>query len=1304
MKGERVYLAIFMLVRGGKQDQVTNKREIRRTLTNLRFLVLQLEQALQDAKSFLPKEEVTLDKWLKSSEHFSESIREIRGVLFMTRNVDLQRLHHLSGDINSKMYNTHKIAELLKTSLASQAGNSAVADVIATVEDIQFGFPSSLKLPIDFGGPMVQLNFQGISFHVLTSLCFQRLCFDEIRARVEFLKERSCVSSPFPLSTFKVRGKASRILSLSPGKILTMFGGQTVDMVFESNSKRVSVLFEARLSLLGFSQFINVTMDETQLSFQADADIFKQFPTELSITAKIKPDHRWNSLVFSVNGKMLKSSLLPSLLENKIKKTIHALAEKAARSIRNAENAVYSAKRRTEEAKKQLAKKRNRLNIASKELTKKEFELTERRIAYSQAKLLLNSTLMRYIALKQRSACDLQNCSYIYTNSCMPKVCRKNHTVKYPVSNCTGGQKTITIDVIVQKEVKDFYWKPTFTTRRKGNCGSTGWLKNAFVGCDTYLEKRPGPKIKVSYTRLLNARESKEQSITVFECGKPTMKSVFSGFGRPYECCLTSNGNTAKVRVLDPQCVIHNTKCFQNMTELAEEIKFENYTLFENFQEMMRKGEMVTLAQLSVNKAQAKVDFESNQLELVSALHKQQEYAEDSVNISRVKSREELGLRLGEKMENLGVQSLVSVEGLSFSIAMTSTVKTLFPVVASLKTADGEDRTLVFPIDFNKLEFALTLGAKRIIETLYGTSGSRKKRSTLEDPRESVLEGLDLAQGQRTCLFAHKANVFFADIIESLEFIVRSTKELDKELMESIHDFDKLLDAPNGSQYSGDGIGESQPTARPSQQLRAAFYDVILSIKETQVNSSSRTPWNTTLEHWRGYLDVITQEKNFTQCSGTKDCVDYFFSTLEDLYEFESNPRAIEIGQLLQELKEIVDDLLKQNHPLHATEEIISRAKFVVNKSNDEIILCGLPPAILKSSPLKVFVLEGDSAELKCEARSTTEVDYLWTKNGRVIEDYKESTLVLQNVTVQGGGAYRCKVSNNRGHATSNVTMVVVHRKPTITEHPRDLQVLQGSETASMVCNCTGSPPPLTEWFFTPMENQSDQAASLNFTEPVLILRNLTLKDAGFYHCNVTNLHGRVQSRIAKLDVLRFAPGIPRVSVVMKFAQCAAGDFPEETTPNCSVIPSTRLNNSNAFNYTFQEIIREMNWSPGRIDAFMHDPSSDASISFVVSGYDPIIPNDGASRYLKAMDAFSLSQRRLGIDLQSLQSALKAGKIKYRWHDVAIVGKLGSLEATVLAQKCPVGKEPQKDGFLCSELLLSDNCFLHILMTWQYFL
>ena len=145
----------------------------------------------------------------------------------------------------------------------------------------------------------------------------------------------------------------------------------------------------------------------------------------------------------------------------------------------------------------------------------------------------------------------------------------------------------------------------------------------------------------------------------------------------------------------------------------------------------MHYGGRANIAQLKVNKARAKLRFATKQYKLAKARLNHQKHAEDTFNITKVRARESLGLTLGEKIQNHGVNKLIKIRNLQFEIALDSATQTLFPVSVSLQTTEAQEKVLKIPMDFGRLEFSITYAANYIVQHFFGKSRERRrKRST----------------------------------------------------------------------------------------------------------------------------------------------------------------------------------------------------------------------------------------------------------------------------------------------------------------------------------------------------------------------------------------------------------------------------------------------------------------------------------------------------------------------------------------------------------------------------------------------
>ena len=653
----------------------------------------------------------------------------------------------------------------------------------------------------------------------------------------------------------------------SPGKILILPEGRPINIVFERDSGHLSIEFGVWIRILGLSKLANATLDKTRLLVKVKGKIFEKFSTEMKVSARIEEKQDWNSLLFLVEGKMLKSSVLPNMLQGAVNKYLHVLAENAQTRIQKAENAGMNAKRKIKDAETILETKKITLANVSRILEDKTNNLVKKRIAYARRKIQFNSTLLRYLHFKDQTLCEMKNGENVDLNTCIPDVCRKEIKTRYTVPDCKEVIKKI--NVVRIEEVPEQACYEYQTPKKYSVHGGSWWSSEKLTVSGGETKTKCCDKIR-------HERKTKEVDLKKFDCtDKAKFLYSISDYTRPYECC--NKAITEKVQILNPQCVRYNSDCWENMTEFSQQLTRQHdnrSALFADFQYLSETGQQVDFAQMEVNTARTRVRLASNQVKLASALLQQQQYAEKSISISKIKDQEQLGIGLAHKMKALGGKELISVESLSFSTSITSATKSLLPFLASVKDVNGHNKFIEFPMEFKRLEYSVDSASKLIIQTIFGKASARKRRSTHEEFVEDE-RGMDI--GQRTCFFSHKANAFFADVIDSLEFLLESANVFFKDLSSGINEVDS---------HFKDSVDKS---SSPGQKIQTSFREMMESLKDNYMSIRSETTWESMLEKWRDHLNVLTSNNNFTKCSGIQDCLDYYFHNLEEFYLFEDS-------------------------------------------------------------------------------------------------------------------------------------------------------------------------------------------------------------------------------------------------------------------------------------------------------------------------------------------------------------------------------------------------------------------------------
>ena len=1297
---EPVRLAILMSLDGGKLTDIDNVNEVKQFLYGIISLLPDLQNVFVKAKEITLESKTTLKNSLQMILKLNATIGELKGVLAKDM-VNISGALNLLDHIEYMLKYCISITNVLKDQYTLSNDKRTYAELLHRIDRIHAKYPKEVRP--NLSGKPIYKTFHGISFYFRGNLCMGKLCFKDFTTTVDYLSENSCVSNTTQASMFRGKGKALRQIALSKDNILTLPMGHVIEFIFPRNSKAVSAHFVGRSNLLAVSQLVKVSLNKSQLSFEMQGKIFDKYAAKMNVVAMIGHATDWSSLVFTVNGNMTNSSQLSKLLQSQVTTFAIFLAERAFKQVERSKKSILIAEESLQAAKELFKKKKS---IVDKALLEKERKLSKfQRIsaAYKKASAELESSLDQYLNVKNRKVCRFLSCNFINSNTYIPAVCQKPVLVNYTFPVCHKVKESLKEEVIVSKAVVETKMVQTYVVESRGDCGKTrkilrgigdgmmfvggileylspdigaaitvagfvskgiGEIADDITGCNDYQVKTPGPKVPYAYSVTKYYHGYREKEIERFVCDAQKTETVISGY-LPYEC-----PKTGSIKVLDPKCVSHNTNCSLDMADLAAEIEFENETMFGDFQNMVAYGKRATRAQLESNKAEIKFDSAVRQLELARARLQRCEFARKAINLDRVKQRENLGLKLGKNMEKLSKKPLIYVESLDFSVAMTSSSsKTRFPLTAYVRTFAGWKKAIQFSMDFHNEDDSLALASKRIVEELFGTSHSKRRRSLKEESINSERNEIDFPIERHECHLSKEANILFSDIVDSMDFSIKIKRDIEKALFSSIRGMEDL---------SGENKNDGN----------SSYSDIILSYGDVQPNSSEALTWSDILHDARGFLNILTQRKNFSQCSGILDCADFFFDSLEEMYKMENHPRAIEIKEALQSLNKIIGNILRENITMSLLEGKLSQARFFINRSSDEMILCGQKPIIKKSSPVKVVALLGGDIDLLCEAKSTLGVEFMWMKDGQPLEGENGTILVLRNVTDHNEGAYKCQASNTRGSTVSNVTLLVVHQKPHIVEHPLDNQKLVGDENVWMVCNSTGVPRPTTEWFFIPMRGMSQDVVRINVTGPVLKMGNLTTENDGFYFCNVSNLHGAVQSRIARLDVSRFIPGVPRIAVIFKLKQCpstpSSGDSSSHFCTG-SEIEKSLQNDTMAHQHIFQKILKHVDWPPEKIHDEYYKPFPNAVISFVLHGDDPITRE---GKKFEALNEFSLSRQRIGNSLKKLYSSLVDEKVKIRWGNLTIIGDKDSLVMGFPSQKCPNGTRLHQNGYLCGKVHL----------------
>uniref|UniRef100_A0A0P4WBI5 receptor protein-tyrosine kinase n=1 Tax=Scylla olivacea TaxID=85551 RepID=A0A0P4WBI5_SCYOL len=207
----------------------------------------------------------------------------------------------------------------------------------------------------------------------------------------------------------------------------------------------------------------------------------------------------------------------------------------------------------------------------------------------------------------------------------------------------------------------------------------------------------------------------------------------------------------------------------------------------------------------------------------------------------------------------------------------------------------------------------------------------------------------------------------------------------------------------------------------------------------------------------------------------------------------------------------------------------LPQALYADNKVLDEDVC--VPPEFTKDLNLLTIKPAGNVAELKCQARGTN-LNTTWLKDGekpvRQLGDVKikGAMLKMENLVPADSGNYTCVVFNECGAINHTYGLEVLERlpsRPIINKELSNMTVVQGSEV-KLMCSVISDLVPYITWVKHPTRyNGVDDKGNIinrlfivkegrNITSSedpqVLILSNVTERDAGWYTCIAANSLG----------------------------------------------------------------------------------------------------------------------------------------------------------------------------------------------------
>ena len=1310
------YLQIYHSVTGGQDNSAEDRRY------NLRFLELQtqdMKRILLDVENSVPELRYDTGKWKVVAENMLTSVIEARRILSSSSNwFQLKRLvRKLDNDLDT----ITRAFDLLVAQLQPYRNRTSIITVIDRIVRLKADIPKTIAL--SFSKTPVNQNLLGLRFQLVAEICHKRLCFPNIKSIVWSLQGNQCrPNTQREVAGLLVEGAALRSISLNG--LMAIPAGGSVTVFLSRQRNQITTTFDCLVNVLGVMEKVTVTMIENELSFVLSGDIFGEFDALLTVKAQIENVEKWNSILLAVEGNLNRSSRLHALLKNKIANYSRMLAKEASQRLASAQVSFYSAQKKLSSAKEVFQSKKSTAEDLRIKKENAKNALREARLRYHQTKVRFNSTFYNFQDLES-AVCEIQDCNYTcLENGCaVPDLCQDLQNITFLEHQCDTVQNFIKVEKVQTRKEKRRFQVPIYKVIYTGNCKSDisqsiidgamkgfaiggliggvigGAIGGAFSGCDDTYETVISGYRTVEYYEKVFETKSVDTAVQKVECTSQKERTKPGGYGPPYSCCKQTGCET---KVLDPQCTSTNNECENSLKELKFLLDVRNRSLLPEFLLLRNAASEVKITTFSFEKARMRHEKAITLLKQVEAYMNQQFSAVEITNASLVRVRRivDFGLRIAEALNASDGKEVVDLDELKFSLFVPSEGFRKISFQSNASTVSGKRATIRFLVDFNQVERSISSASKSIVAKLFAGEHSRRKRSIPEAISENSTNSVDssFTDYQYACLFMNKTHQYLKNMFDSLGDLIASVKGLNFNLSSGLRELEILTQTAVSSSLSQNISLNASSGDNSNNSFLEEYVEMLQVLKDGIIglNNDSSQHWNDSLEAWRAFLEVFTSAKEFEECSGTQDCIEYFFAGAKEFYEFEDSPRALEIKEALPQLKEVIKSLTTEDMSMQQAEQALTSAALLMNLTYDDSVLCGGLPRITSSSQGEVITFPGYNLTLSCRAKEEQRYKCAWRRNDNSISESVDGTFHVGNITTENEGAYYCIVSNNKGSTVSNVTLVKVQRKPVITYHPKPQRVVfRNQMPVTFTCNATANPLPTFQWFFQP---RNSLAIKVNETRPVLYIANPDLQQEGYYYCNASNAHGIAVTHRARLDVLNYTVGLPRLLVAFNLAtRCwnSSSNSSNSSAPNplpcdsepINIEPSSLDRNLSLTRILLHSLANSLNVSKELISQLEYFSRNDSRLSviFILNVVNKPWNQDNLKLYVDIVEAIAVAKANVFTKLRQFNTEVINKTFTVPWNTSSLVGEPGSVHVYSLPPECPEGQYLSGNGFICGK-------------------
>lgn len=631
-------------------------------------------------------------------------------------------------------------------------------------------------------------------------------------------------------------------------------------------------------------------------------------------------------------------------------------------------------------------------------------------------------------------------------------------------------------------------------------------------------------------------------------------KNVLSGYSNPKECECNEN---SCVFVQDGACLSDNNRKLElrrNYTRTQMGLAGKYNESFERLQDAERDANFL-FKQLIVAEKKflaAKRDFDKFKSKLRQAKTELKFTNRSISNFGETFALERCISRSAE------VSKPILIKKVSFE-AYPENKDEIICLVFAERPGLGSFQYKGFLLNLLDVEVSLRNGAKKLAQESLCFSSLRKRRSVEDNSghqnKELFLQSAvempeNATNADKACIVA---NTIFAFLRQSFNQLSAKLSDMTQQKRDTAVSKDKLA-----------------AELRKANRIKTNDHNFLGSLKNQLEKDMTQYTASNVLKSWFNDMEIVTGAMNLTKCLHFVDCIGESFRQLKDLPSILTTNRQ-GFQSAIKEAESLIARLPLQKS-YQELQTVAHKIQKLTRKISSLSMFCSKVPQVKLDTPSKVEVEKGSKRQIRCLAISDLQpVTYTWMFNNVSLLSEDKETLVLGD-GYNEEGSYKCIASNAVGSNASDEAFVIIRAGPKFVQEPKDF-IFYSSIPKEVVpyfsCNVTSDPPARISWHFKPFT--SKQSTKLSNSKPVLRFEKMSVVNAGYYYCIASNQFGTIQSRKARLDVLKSKLPKQRVNLLFDMPLGRSGALDKEAIER-SVISDGRLskNHSVKVSYDFK--------------------------------------------------------------------------------------------------------------------------------------